>query len=155
MGGFTPLMNAAGAGNAEMASVLLAHGADVNTVSSARLPHLKNGPLGVGSFTALSVGAAYGGPDNVKVLLDHGAKVNAADVRGLTPLMMAIATDRSDARTVRALLAKGADRSIKSVSGETAVDWERRFQNIPSEAGLVDIGGIVSTLTAQVPAAPP
>ncbi len=63
------------------------------------------------------------------MLLDHGANVNARDVRGLTPLMLFISTDRSDPRAVRLMLAKGADPNIKSGSSETAVDWARKFQN--------------------------
>jgi ankyrin repeat protein len=127
--GLTPLMNAAAAGNAEMVRLLVAHGADVKTVASAKPFHLKNGPLGLTSFTALTLGAAYGGPETIRVLVDHGANVNAGDGRGLNPLMLAVATDRSDARAVRWLLANGADPAAATLSGESAVDWARRFQN--------------------------
>jgi hypothetical protein len=127
--GFTPLMFAAAEGNAEVVRLLLAHGADVNAVCSAKSPSVKNGPLGLASFTALILAAAYGGPDTIKVLLDHGANVNAQDQRGMTPLMLAISTDRADARVVRLLLEKGADPSIKTTSNETAIDWARKYRN--------------------------
>ena len=97
-------MNAAAEGNVEVVRLLLARGADVNTVSSAKSPSVKNGPIGLASFTALTVAAAYGGPETIQALLDHGANVNAQDVRGMTPLMLAISTDRADPRVIRLLL---------------------------------------------------
>ena len=125
-----PLMNAAAAGNVELIRLLLARGADVNTVASANSPRLKNGPLGLASFTALTLAAAYGGPETIQLLLDHGSKVNVCDARGLTPLMLSISTDHSDPRTVRSLLEEGADPSIKSLSDENAADWATNFQNV-------------------------
>src|SRR5262249_18346184 len=56
-----------------------------------------------------------------------GADVNAKDVRGMTPLMLAAATDHASPEIVQLLLAKGADPNIKSAAGETAVDWARKF----------------------------
>ena len=62
-------------------------------------------------------------PPLVKTLLDAGAKVNVQDIRGMTPLMLAVATDRQNPEVIRALIAKGADANIKSLAGETALDW--------------------------------
>jgi ankyrin repeat protein len=127
--GETALMNAASYGNVEVTRMLLAKGADVNAVSVAEGQQMKNGLLAIASLTPLLLAVAYGGPDEVKVLLDAGAKVNAVDVRGMTPLMLAIGTDRADARVVKLLLAKGADAGIKSKNGETAADWAKKFSS--------------------------
>jgi len=127
--GQTALMNAASYGNAEVLRMLLAKKADVNAVGEARGQQVKNGGIALGSFTALLLGVAYGGQEAIKVLLDAGAKVNVQDVRGMTPLMLAVATDRADARVVKLLLAKSADTAIKSKNGETAADWAKKFSN--------------------------
>ena len=50
-------------------------------------------------------------------LLDAGAKIDAVDVRGMTPLMLAITSDRPDPAVVRVLFAHGADAGIKSKAG--------------------------------------
>src|ERR1017187_10369008 len=63
-------------------------------------------------------------------------KVNAQDVRGMTPLMLAIATDRANPETVKLLLAKGGDPAIKDKNGESAIDWARKFQYPPVLAAL-------------------
>lgn len=124
--GDTPLILSAGNGNVEVMKLLLARGADVNAVDSSESLQVKNGPIALGSFTPLLYAASYGGYDAVKVLLDAGAKVNVQDVRGMTPLMLAIATDRPDVRVVRLLIERGADVNTKSNVGETAADWARK-----------------------------
>src|SRR5687767_906663 len=70
-----------------------------------------------------------GSLDVVQRLLAAGAAVNATDVRGMTPLMWAVATDRPDARLVRLLLAHGADASFRSPADETPIDWAKKFNN--------------------------
>ena len=129
--GDTALMNAATHGNVETIKLLLAKGADVNVVDSNEGIRVKNGPIALGGFTALHFAAPTGGSAAVKLLLGAGAKVNVQDVRGMTPLTLAIGTDRPDVDVIRLLLAKGADKNIKSKDGESAVDWARKFNYPP------------------------
>ena len=126
-GGAFALMMAAGHGNAGMMRMLLDRGVPVNAVSPPVTETVKNGNIALGSFTPLILAAAYGGPDAVKLLLDRKADVNARDVRGMTPLMLALALDHPDPRVVRLLLEHGADPNIKSKTGETAADWAKKF----------------------------
>lgn len=84
-------MNAAGFGNVEAVRMLLAKGADVNAVSPAEGLKVKNGMIALGSFIPLMLAVDFGGPEVVRILLEAGAKLNVKDVRGMTPLMLAIA----------------------------------------------------------------
>jgi ankyrin repeat protein len=128
-GGDTPLMNAAAEGNLEVVKLLLAKGANVNATGVPESQQVKNGPIALGSFTPLLLAATYGGLDTIKALLDAGAKVNAQDVRGMTPVMLAVANDRPDPRVVKLLLDKGADPKIKSKTGESTLDWAKKMGN--------------------------
>jgi ankyrin repeat protein len=127
--GYTPLMLAAGVGNVQAATALLGKGAHVNARSAGLNPanRVRTGQVQEGGYTAVMLAAAYGPPTLVRALLDAGADVNASDVRGMTPLMLAVSTDRLDPAIVRDLLARGADRSAKSGAGETALDWARKY----------------------------
>ena len=127
--GETPLMREAAMRNIEAVKLLLEKGAKVNAASPGDSPRLKvkNGKVELGGFTPLIMAATYGPPALVKVLLDAGAKVNVADVRGMTPLMLATTSDHSDPAIVKMLLDHSADFTAKSAAGETALDWARKF----------------------------
>ncbi|MGI8990236.1 MAG: ankyrin repeat domain-containing protein [Bryobacteraceae bacterium] len=152
-GGNTALMNAAALGNVSIMTMLLAKGADANAVTSPHSgPGVKNGPIALGSFTPLILAAAYGGPEAVKLLLDAGAKVNAQDVRGMTPLMLAISTDHPNVTVVRLLLEHGADAKIKDLNGETALDWAAKFRFAPVMQALGVEANRADTAAALLPA---
>ena len=126
--GTTPLMTAVSARNIEVVKLLLRKGANVNAVTAGEgLQKVKNGTVALGAFTPLLMAATYGPSELVKVLLDAGAKVNVADVRGMTPLMLAITSDHLDPTIVWMLLEHGADPTVKSLAGETALDWAGKF----------------------------
>jgi ankyrin repeat protein len=128
--GFTPLMAAAANGNAGLVKTFIARGADVNAKSGETFgPPVRNGVIALGHLTPLSLAVATGNADSVRMLLDAGADVNAKDVRGMTPLMMAIATDHPNREIVTLLTKKGARMDEQSNNGETAMAWAAKFQN--------------------------
>ena len=128
-GGETALMNACSFGNIEVIKMLLAKGADVNSADNPNPMSVKNGPINLGKFTPLMYTATNGSVEAVQFLLDAGAQVNVQEIRGMTALMLAVATDHANPRVVHLLLAKGADTKIKSKNGETAIDWAKKFDD--------------------------
>jgi ankyrin repeat protein len=126
--GLTPLMNAAGNRNVEAVKLLLAKGAKVNAVSKTEgLPKIQTGTVEFGGWTPLLMSAAFGPPEAVNILLGSDAHIDAQDYRGFTPLMLAVGTDRYDRRTVKMLVAHGADQHLTNHEGETALDWAYKF----------------------------
>ena len=127
----TPLLGAAIQGNVPLMRLLLDAKADVKAVSADRAGTVKNGAVLFGSVTALHMAVSSGDADAVRLMLDSGADVNAQDVRGMTPLVWAVATDRPNVRIVRALVEHGAKAAIKTKDGEDAHAWARKFNNPP------------------------
>jgi ankyrin repeat protein len=128
--GQTPLMNAAAHGNVDVIKMLLAKGASVNVTGSAEGLRVKNGAIALGMYTPLLLAASFASPAAVKLLLDAGAKPNVQDVRGMTPLMLAVSSDRADPGVIRLLLDHGADPGLQSKLGESSLDWARKFGNL-------------------------
>jgi len=129
--GYTALGDAVSAGDrsAELTRLLLDHGAKVNVASGETLDMVKNGKIRIGWMTPLLLAVPQTEYQVVEMLVKAGAKVNAKDVRGLTPLVLAVATDHADPRIVRLLLENGADPKIVSEEGETVLDWARKYRN--------------------------
>jgi len=125
--GFTPLMNAAGNGDAESVGVLLAHGANVNAVSAKDPVSVLNGPIDLGYYTALMLASFYGPPEIVEALLHAGAKVDAKDIRGRTALHYAVSTEAQDPRIVSLLLKAGADPEARDLTSESVVAWAAKY----------------------------
>jgi hypothetical protein len=65
--------------------------------------------LAIGNWTPLMIAAPHGSPEMISILLDAGANVKSKDV------------------VVKLLLGAEADLNIKSMTGETALDWAKKF----------------------------
>jgi ankyrin repeat protein len=149
--GFTPLMTSANQGNLAAVRLLLAKGADVNAVSGdGSFQKVKAGVIALGNWTALLLAAPAGSTELVKTLLDAGANVNVKDVRGMTPLMLAVGTDHQNLDVIRTLIAKGADVNAKSQAGETAIDWARKI-GASQTTELLKSAGAVETPAKPIP----
>jgi len=149
----TALMNAAVNGNARLVAALLARKPDLAVVTADRTFTGKHGPVRFGGLTALHAAISGGNPDVVEMLLESGASVDARDVRGMTPLMWAIGTDRPVSRTISLLLAHRADTALTSPDGESALDWARKFNN-PAVLSLLKLSPVVAT-APSLPSPPP
>jgi ankyrin repeat protein len=119
--GSTPLIGAAFNGNLPAVKLLLAKGANVNAVSGdGSFQKVKAGTIALGNWTPL-LRRASGHAEMIAVLLDAGADVNARDVRGMTPLMLAVATDRQNPDVVRiAHRSQGRRQRAQSRRGDGA-----------------------------------
>lgn len=124
--GVTPLMRALQNCNTEAVHALIAKGADVNAALMSA-GQVKFGPIQLVGVTPLAIAAPYCGAGVASLLLDSGARVNTADVRGITPLMLAVASESQSIDRVRVLLKAGAEVNAKSAAGETALDWALKF----------------------------
>jgi ankyrin repeat protein len=151
--GVTPLLGASYNANLAAVRLFLSKGANANAV--AAMPTLfpidapKSGPIALTAVTPLLAAAATAPVELVTALLDAGANVNASDGRGMTPLMLAVATNHQDPAVIRLLLARGADATRQSSVGETAADWARKLSQ-PAGLALLKVSAIAPG--AAVPA---
>lgn len=102
----TPLMLAAMSGNAEMAALLLEHGAKINAMDEY-------------GRTALMRAIIEGHNEVTVLLVRNKAYVNARDIHGWTPLMYA--AREGQCGIVSLLLENGADPDAKNALGRTAL----------------------------------
>ncbi len=118
------LLDAASDGNSEEVRLLIAQGANVNTVTN----------IGI---TPLHLAAENGHTEAVGVLIDKGAGVNAVDKYGKTPLHSAARKGHTE--TVKELIAKGANVNAVNKNGYTPLHYAARKGHT----------GIVQELIAQ------
>jgi ankyrin repeat protein len=151
--GFTPLIHAGANRNLDAIRMLLAKGADAKARSGdGSFQKVKAGSIALGHWTALTASVSMATPELVKMLLDAGVGINVPDVRGMTPLMLAVATDRQNIDVIRMLIARGADVNAKSLTGETALDWAVKTGQKPAIDAIKAAGGVE---TAHAPASVP
>jgi len=109
---------------------LLKAGAEVNQRSAIRVP-AQSGQQEVGQTSALLWAAPRNDPETVKLLLNAHADPNAVDMRGLTPLMLAVTNEDQNPETLRLLIGKTANINHRDENGLTALDWARKWGSTP------------------------
>jgi ankyrin repeat protein len=151
--GYTALMNATTFRDSQRIRLLLAAGSDPNAFNISG-GVVKNGPLALRHMSALMLAAPFSDQETITALLKAGARVNEKDIRGMTPLMLSIATDHAQPATVRQLLAAGADVQAKDNNGDSALDWARKIGN-PEIVSMLENAGAKDRdpLPAPVPPA--
>ena len=153
--GETPLMYAAASDNVEAVRLLLAKGANPNAglKNMTRVIGGSTLDMGIGKQTPLMWAAPTGSPELIRALIDAGANVNAQGIQGMSPLMLAVASENQDLAAVRVLLQSGANVNARNGRGETALDWARKFGGRPVIAAL-QRAGASEGLPYQAPPAP-
>src|SRR5262249_35788187 len=109
--------------------------------------------MGIGKQTPLIWAAPTGSPELIRALIDAGANVNAQDIQGMSPLMLAVASENQDVAVVKVLLQSGANVNARSARGETALDWAKKFGSRPVIAAL-EKAGAKAGAPYQAPPAP-
>ncbi|MDX2270188.1 MAG: ankyrin repeat domain-containing protein [Bryobacter sp.] len=104
------------------------HGAEASVANSFG-GKVRHGDIQLVGLTPLHMVAAHGDVAKARRLLSEGADVNAKDVRGMTPLLMALASEDQNAEMVKLLLKSGAERTAKDIYGQDAVAWARKFNS--------------------------
>ena len=105
--GFTPLIIATYNGQAEISTILIQHGADVNAQDKA-------------GNTALMGLCFNGNTALVKLLLNNKVAVNTLNFNHASALIFAATFGHVD--IIKLLLKAGADKTVKDVHGKTALD---------------------------------
>ncbi|MBO0685803.1 MAG: sigma-70 family RNA polymerase sigma factor [Candidatus Dormibacteraeota bacterium] len=119
----TPLVRAAGAGDAEIVRLLLRAGADPSGACGCAVGE-----------TALWVAAVVGSIPVAAALLDGGADPNASTFRGATPLH--VARQRGNQELADLLMASGADPDLRDAGGRRPEEWTRsRLRRLPEGHG--------------------
>ena len=139
----TALLGAAFNADLDLTRLLLARKADLNAISADSDGTVKNGPVEFGKATALHMAVSGGSVEEVKLLLDAGASVDPLDVRGMTPLMFAFATDHPRVEIIRLFFFCGVFFVFFSAVGESAQDWARKFNN-PGMLSLLKLRAVKS-----------
>src|SRR5262245_30595811 len=153
--GETPLMYAAASDNVEAVRLLLAKGANPNAALK-NMTRVIGGSIrdtGIGKQTPLMWAAPTGSPELIRALIEAGANVNAQDIQGMSPLMLAVASEDQDLAVVKLLLRLGSNVNARNGRGETALDWARKFGSRPVIAALQKAGA-VEGVPYQAPPAP-
>ena len=159
--GTTPLNNALFKGNRKVVEFLLKNGANINfkdkagytPLHSVRLKEdagilIQNGAdlnaKAQNGQTPLHFAVAMERTEIVRLLIAKGADINNQDASsGSTPLMLAVMSGNKS--IVELFLSKGAEVNLKSLKGETSLDWAMQaveeFDSTEAKSGreIVDV----------------
>lgn len=148
--GDSPLCRAVGMKKIEIAIILLAHGANVDSANNWGCTSLYFAAwhgdevmakllLDAGATKqredALRIAATNGHAETVRLFIARGASVNATSRNGRTALFSAASKGRAD--VVKILLEAGADPAITDHRGKTPAD-EARVQTYPEIAKMIE-----------------
>jgi ankyrin repeat protein len=131
--GSTPLMEAASAGRLQNVKALMKHKAD---------PGLKS----TQGASALLIAAGRQQHEMVSVLLAHGANPNDSNSYGVSALISAAggggeeAAHEASAKTMKVLIAAGADIDMKARSGNSPLAEAAQYQNRRGMMVLLNLG---------------
>ena len=134
----TPMHAAAMAGHANILSLLLEHGADLEG-------------CGIYNGTPLHRASVYGKLEAGQTLLDRGADINVRDKTDWTPLLSVAINGHAE--FARMLLKRGARIDSRDVTGETLLHFAVRGRNIKTLRLLLEHGADLHALdaTGQTP----
>jgi len=147
-GRHTPMQYAAMSGDIESVRLLLARGAEASAEAVSESvtfghPDVVQALVNAGADVTLTERSGINllhwatitnRATVIPVLVKAGVPLDAVDDFGYTPLMYAATVDEGDTEALKALIAAGADRSIRNDQGRTALEQARRHKH----AALVD-----------------
>jgi len=136
LGGYTPLSIALEEQDFDAAKALIDAGIEINKpISKYKLTPLMIVASELPAASRTSRLLQTNGPVEIaRELLTRGVDVNAANVDGVTALMIAAAHDNS--AMIGLLLQAGADPRVKSANGETARDIAAKNDNLAATRTL-------------------
>jgi ankyrin repeat protein len=149
-GKHSPLELASMTGDLDNVRLLLAHGADpagapLSQAVTFGYPDIVEALIAAGAspkitessgINLLHWAAIANRASVIPVLVKAGVKLNAIDDFGYTPLMYAATIDVGETDALKALLAAGADRSVKNFDNRTPMEQARRYHHARIEAAL-------------------
>ncbi|HKA01880.1 MAG TPA: ankyrin repeat domain-containing protein, partial [Candidatus Solibacter sp.] len=124
--GESPLIYATKCKSGGAVKLLLQKRVEVNAANTS-WGEVRNGLIAQYKLTPLHRAVAIGTLQTVRDLLAAGADIHARDIRSLTPLHFAVATEYQTVDMVRVLIGAGADVSARDNNRETPLDWAEKF----------------------------
>ena len=119
------LMAAAAYEAPEVVELLLSAGADVNRQSRAARRTDR------GEMTALLWAAPWNNKQIIQALVDKQADVDVREMRRMSPLTLAVASETPNAEVIRLLLERTSDFDSPDKNGLSPLAWAQRWGDTP------------------------